>query len=256
MMPVMYGSDVDTFNRPIADSILAVSQSVGNVLLLPAAIAFIVIICINAKKRLPKGRRLLYVLAGFGVPLSVLLLVIVSGEVIGMRILYALPFAAAFMFYYVAGVQKTVLRRALYCMVLGTAFYQAQISGNMLEASVRLAEMDTKIAFDLGARIRNIPGGDDKPAVAFIGNIRHPFDSQLFRANEMGRSTFESWSPTFMNHMTERVSFIMNIYGFYYNIPTPEQIQEAYEASRDMPAYPASGCVKNLGDVVVVKMGD
>jgi hypothetical protein len=256
MMPIMYGSDVDTFNRPIADSVLAVSQSIGNVLLLPAVIMFLVIICINANKRIPKGRRLLYVLAGFGVPVSVLLLGLVSGEVIGIRILYSLPFAAAFMFYYVASAQKTILRRVFYCAILGTAFYQAQISGNMLEAVVRLAEMDTKITFDLAARIRNIPGGEDKLPVAFIGNIKHPFDSQLFRANEVGRSNFEFWAPAYMGHTTGRASTMMRVYGFYYDIPTPEQIRKAYEASFDMPAYPASGCVKNLGDVIVVKMGD
>jgi hypothetical protein len=48
----------------------------------------------------------------------------------------------------------------------------------------------------------------------------------------------------------------MNALGFNYDLPTPEQIEEAYEASRDMPSYPKTGCVKNLGDVVVVKMGE
>jgi hypothetical protein len=256
MMPNMYGSDFDTFNRPISDTVLATSQSVGNILLLPAAIAFLVIICINAAKRLPKTRRLLYTLAGFGIPLSVLLLTIVSGEVIGTRILYSLPFAAAFMFYYVSYRQKTFLRRVFYCMILGTAFYQAQISGNLLEASSRVSEMDAKITFDLAARIRSVLPEDDRLPVVFIGNIEHPFDSQLFRVNEIGRSAFELWSTTYMEHITERALMVMDVYGFHYDAPLPEQILEAYEASFDMPGYPANGCVKKLDDLIVVKMGE
>jgi hypothetical protein len=256
MMSAMYGSGADPFNRPIADTVLSVSQSVGNIFLLPAVILFLVIIFINAKKRIPAGRRLLYVLAGFGIPVSILFLVLVSGEVIGTRILYALPFAAAFMFYYVSYRQKTVLRRVFYCLVLGSAFYQAQISQSLLEASVRLGEMDAKIAFDLDARTRGILENGKKLPVVFIGNINHPFDRQIFRANEAGRSAFESWLPADKGFLSERVLTLMNVYGFTYDIPSPEQAERAYKLSRDMPSYPENGCMKNLGDVIVIKMGD
>jgi hypothetical protein len=58
------------------------------------------------------------------------------------------------------------------------------------------------------------------------------------------------------NQTKVHVIAFMNIFGFNYSLPTPDQMREAYEASGDMPAYPLEGCVKNLGDVVGVKMGD
>jgi hypothetical protein len=258
IMPAMYGSGFDLHGLPIADTVLSVSQSIGNVLLLPAVIAFLVIICLNANKRLPKDRRMLYVLSGFGVPFSIMFLVIASGEVIGTRILYSLPFASAFMLYYVASVQKTVLRRVFYCMILCVAFYQAQISAALLETFVRVSEFDTKITFDLDARIRNVISEDEKLPVAFINNMSHPFDSQLFwpKYDEIGHSTFLTWAPSNKEAMGNQLLPFMGVFGFHYGLPTPEQINKAYEASRDMPAYPLKGCVKNLGDVVVVKMGD
>jgi hypothetical protein len=257
IMASMYGNSLDTFGRPIFDTVFQQSREVGNVLLLPAVIAFLVFIFLNANKRIPKNRRLLYILAGIGVPFSILFLVFASGKVFATRILYSLPFAAAFMFYYVASKQKTVLKNVFYCLILATSFYQAQISQSLLEASARTAELDAKIAFNLDARIRDVLGDGKTLPVAYIGNMRNPFDNQIFRANEIGRSKFEAWVPSDILYQTkDAASYVMNMYGFHYDVPSLEQMQEAFEASRSMPAYPAAGAVKNLGDVVVVKMGD
>jgi hypothetical protein len=256
LMEIMYGSASGPYGKSIVENVLIYSRTVGNILLLPAGIAFIVYIILNAKKHIPKGRRLLYILAGFGVPLSIFFLVIVSGEVRGLRILFCLPFATAFMFYYVAGIQKTVLRRVFYCLILATAFYQAQVSQNLLEGIVRVSEYDTITAFDINRRVSEVTESGEKLPLAFIGN-RHPFENQIFQSFDVtARSPFERWTFSDMNYQTNIAVSFMNMLGFRYDIPTPEQIQEAYEVSRDMPAYPASGCVKNLGDVVVVKMGD
>jgi hypothetical protein len=257
MMADMYGSALDPFGRPVADIIFNNSRAIGNVILLPFSIAFLALVFINAKKKIPAGRRLLYILAGFGIPFSILFLVFVSGEVIGTRILYALPFAAAFMFYYVSHRQKTVLRRALYCVILATVFYQAQISQIMLESAARVGDIDTKIAFDLDNRIREVLDETGKLPVVYVGNIEHPLKKQRFTIEMAGRSSFEWWTPGDISNQTLfHVIPFMDILGFNYDVPTPEQMQKAYEASLNMPAYPDEGCVKNIGDVVVVKMGD
>jgi hypothetical protein len=256
IMESMYGSSLAPYGGSITDNILLYSRTIGNVLLLPAGIMFLVMIFINAKNRIPKGRRLLYVLAGIGIPVSTLFTVIASGEIRGVRVLYTLPFAAAFVFYYVSYTQKTVLRRIFYCLILSTAFYQAQVSQGMLEGAVRTSEFDMNTAFDISALIREADKNDNAPKVAFIGNMRH-FKNQIFPAFDItARSPFERWSLGDMPYPTNIASMYMATLGFNYDIPTPEQIQEAYEASRDMPAYPAKGCVKNLGDVIVVKMGE
>ncbi|MDR2097437.1 MAG: glucosyltransferase domain-containing protein [Spirochaetaceae bacterium] len=256
IMTYMYGGDYGTFG-PIPELVFNNARTVGSLLLLPAAIVFLVMICINAKKSVPKGGRLLYTLAGFGVPCSILFLAAVSGEIIGVRILYALPFASAFMFYYVAGAQKTVLRRVLYCAILGTAFYQAQISQNILETTVRASGQDALIAFDIGGRIEDVLENGEKLPVAYTGKFEHPLKNQaLLNSNDFGASNFLAWTPAYKTYLGARVRPFMGIHGFDYDEPSPEQVERAYEASLDMPAYPASGCVKNLGDVVVVKMGD
>jgi hypothetical protein len=256
LMEPMYGSAAGPYGKSIVENVLLYSRTAGNVLLLPAGIAFIVYIILNAKKHIPKGRRLLYILAGFGVPLSIFFLVMVSGDIRGLRILFCLPFATAFMFYYVTGIQKTVLRRVFYCLILATAFYQAQVSQNLLEGIVRVSEYDTITAFDISRRVSEVTESGEKLPLAFIGN-RHPFENQIFPSFDVTtRSAFERWSLDDMPFQTDMAILLLRVLGFYYDIPTPEQVEQAYKASRDMPAYPASGCVKNIGGVVVVKMGD
>jgi hypothetical protein len=257
IMANLYGNALDPFGRPIFDTVFSQSRAIGNILLLPAVIIFLVLIFINAKQRIQKDRRLLYVLAGIGIPVSILFLTFVGGEVLGTRILYCLPFAAAFMFYYVASKQKTFLSNVFYCLILATSFYQAQISQGLLEASARTAEFDAKIAFDLDARIREVLENDNRLPVAYIGNINHPFKPQRFTIEMAGRSVFEWWVPSDISNQTKyHVVQFMNLCGFHYDVPTPEQMRDAYEASRSMPAYPSAGSVKKLGDVVVVKLGD
>ncbi|MDR2803096.1 MAG: glucosyltransferase domain-containing protein [Treponema sp.] len=256
LMETMYGSSVGPYGKSIVENVLLYSRTTGNILLLPAGITFIVFIFINAKKYIPKSRRLLYILAGFGVPLSIFFLVIVSGEVRGLRILYSLPFASAFMFYYVSRGQKTILRRLFYCLILAVSFYQAQVSQNIFEGIVRTSEYDTIAAFDINSRVSKVMEDGEKLPLAFIGN-KHTFEKQIFPAFDItARSPFERWSLDDMPYQTNMVIPFMNLFGFNYDIPANEQIKEAYEASFDMPAYPAAGCVKKLDGVIVVKMGE
>jgi hypothetical protein len=251
----LYGSDSAVF-APVTEMVFDTSRMIGNIFLLPASVVFLVMVFLNAKRQIPKGRRILYCLAGLGIPSSILFLAVVSGEVIGMRILYSLPFAAAFMFYYVASKQKMVLRRVLYCLILATAFYQAQVSQNYTELAVRDSDYTMNMAFDLDARIRSVLGTDKKLPVAYIGGFDHPFKNQIRGRMASGISNFNYWSMSYMEHIINRNRIFMDAYGFRYNLPTLEQIHDAYEASHDMPAYPLKGCVKNLGDVIVVKLGD
>jgi hypothetical protein len=113
------------------------------------------------------------------------------------------------------------------------------------------------MAFDINTRIQNILDDESKLPVAYIGKINHPLEKQvLFYAIEGGISNFMYWSAVYKDYLTTRVRQFMGACGFDYNMPTTEQIEEAYEASFDMPAYPAAGCVKKLDGVIVVKMGE
>jgi hypothetical protein len=256
LMETIYGSSVGPYGKSIVENVLLYSRTAGNILLLPGGIAFIVYIILNAKNRIPKGRRLLYVLAGFGVPISIFFLVIASGDMRGLRILYVLPFATAFMLFYVAHKQKKGLRRVFYGLILAVSFYQAQVSQNLLEGLVRISEYDTIAVFDINRRISEVTENGEKLPLVFIGN-RHPFENQIFPLFDVtARSVFERWSLDDMPYQTDMVILFMRMLGFNYDIPTPQQAERAYELSRDMPSYPENGCVKNLGDVIVVKMGE
>ena len=44
--------------------------------------------------------------------------------------------------------------------------------------------------------------------------------------------------------------------GVTFKQPTSEQQKRALEESQTMPAFPADGSVKNMGDFVIVKLGE
>lgn len=54
----------------------------------------------------------------------------------------------------------------------------------------------------------------------------------------------------------DRNAALLNIYGYPYRKATYEETIKAIELSYDLPNYPEEGYVSNLGEMIVVKLGD
>jgi hypothetical protein len=76
------------------------SRVLGNILLLPGTVLFLLQIIVVMRRKIPQGRRLLYMLAGIGIPLSIMFLAIAVGSNSDPRTLYTLPLALSFMLFY------------------------------------------------------------------------------------------------------------------------------------------------------------
>jgi len=90
----------------LAEIIAHISRFSGNVLLLPATVFFLIKITAIMRKTIPSGRKLLYFLAGIGVPLSIMFLLFMGGERPPQRSLYVLPLASAFMLFFLIRTYK------------------------------------------------------------------------------------------------------------------------------------------------------
>jgi hypothetical protein len=82
-----------------ANAIANYSRVFGNILLLPITVLFIIQVVYIARKRITYNR-FLYILAGILVPLSIMFLALAGGNKPPMRAMYILPFAFAFMFFF------------------------------------------------------------------------------------------------------------------------------------------------------------
>jgi hypothetical protein len=233
------------------------SRILGNVLLLPSAILFIFTIIKTMRKTIPSGRRLLYLLAGIGVPLSIMLLTIAGGNIRPpIRALYALPFASAFMVFYLVKVcgRKTSAVIALCAMLI--AVYQAQITAQLFYSDQMRYNDDVRLSIELDRMITQAQPDTVKLPVALIGRYKAAprFHSNFLQGEVIGHSFFE-WDTSPANTTSRGLSFMRSL-GLYYDIANGQQLETAMCEAESMPAYPDPGCVKRLPDVIVVRIAE
>jgi hypothetical protein len=225
----------------------------GNVLLLPAVILFLIQTVETARKTIPIGRRLLYILAGIGVPLSIMALSIIGGNAPALRSMFVLPFAMAFMCLVLMNRYKKFIATIFGCIVLITAIYQAQITAQLFYSDYMRYQDDIRLALELDGRITQAQDDTDKLPVAIIGKYRTAsrFKTNFLQGEVIGHSFFE-WD----GNSTPRGLAFMRTLGIQYERPNAALMNLAEEESASMPSYPASGYVKRLPEVVVVKLSD
>jgi hypothetical protein len=205
---------------------------------------------------IPSGRRLLYLLAGIGVPLSIMLLTLAGGSRPPPRALFALPFASAFMVFYLVKVcgRKASTVIAL-CAVL-TAAYQAQITAQLFYSDQMRYNEDVRLATELDGMITAAQSGRADLPVALIGKYKAApqFHTNFLQGDVIGHSFFE-WDNK-PSHTTRRGLSFMRTLGMYYELANEQQLETALNEAVSMPAYPDRGCVTRLPDVIVVKLSD
>ncbi|MDR1803643.1 MAG: glucosyltransferase domain-containing protein [Treponema sp.] len=172
----------------------SVSRVHGNILLLPITALFLARI-IARQSPPPTGRRLLYILAGIGIPLSIMLLAIVIGNRPAARTLWALPLATAFMFYYLIMAYKKKAATVIACLALFTAFYQAQMTAQLFYSFQMQYNKNVSLSQENNNLITQVQPDEEKLPVVFIGsyNIASQFsmNPNFPQSNAIGLSAFE-----------------------------------------------------------------
>jgi hypothetical protein len=231
-----------------AKGIINISKVFGNILLLPLTLLFI-IKCINiARKKITSGKKFLYIIAAICIPLSILFLAILGGNMPPIRAIYVLPLAFAFMFFFLIKNYSKKSCIALVCFALFTAAYQAQITAQLFYSDQLRYNEDVRLAYE----IRDIIGNENLP-IAIVGKyiVAEKFHANFLQGDVIGHSCFE-WGD--VGDVTERGLNFMHSLGINFNAPNNEQIERAIYEATYMPSYPNSGFVKKLPDVIVVKL--
>ena len=240
-------------DAPPVAKIAAYSRVYSNVLLLPAAILFLIAIAQKTYGIIPKGRRLLYVLAGIGVPFSIILLTVIVGTAPPYRGLWALPLAIAFMCFYLIKLWKKKAAYVLCLLALIVSARQMQ-TGAMLAYSEKMrSDEEVRLAVDLNRRIQEVQPERENLPVALIGSYDYQVPNLIYSQMVSEARTF-----SFNGSRTIRGIglLLMDYLGFRYDPPGDRQWATAAVAAASMPSYPAPGCVQRLPDIVVVKLSD
>jgi len=236
----------------MVEYLMHIARFMGNALLFPAIVLFLARVIISMKNKMPKGRRLVYFLAGIGIPLCMIMLTLAGGNVPPIRSHYALPLASAFMFYFII---KTYKKKAAYtvaCCALLLAFYQAQISAQLFYSDQMRYNEDVRLSCELNNYIIREQPVDKKLPVAIVGNydMAARFYANYIPGEVIGFSVFGEYSP-YINGLA-----FMESLGIHYDMPDPAQLEQAYIAALYIPPYPNPDCVKRVQDFIVVRLSE
>jgi hypothetical protein len=234
----------------------AVSRISGNVLLLPATVFFLFKITIVMRNKIPAGRRILYMLAGIGIPLCSILMALMGGSWPPMRSHYALPFASAFMLFYLIRTYKTKAAAIVACLSLLIAVYQAEITAQLFYSDQIRYNEDVRLAYDFNNLIMQIQPVNRKLPVVLIGKYRTAprFHTNFLEGDAIGHSIF--YSGTDPLGTTGRGLSFMKSLGINFDMPDEIRIEQALKEAVSMPSYPNPGCVKRMQDFIVVKISE
>jgi len=234
------------------------STITSGILLLPLALLFIIKSIGIARKKFTSDKKILYIIAAIGIPLSIMFLAILGGSIPTLRTIYVLPLAFAFMFFFLIKNCSGKFRIAIICLALLTAAYQAQITAQLLYSDQLRYNEDVRLAYEIRDIIVQTSLGSENLPVAIIGKYNAAeklYANPNFIQGEVIGSSFFDLYGEFVIPPTRVLNF-MSCLGINFNVPNDEQIERATYEAIYMPSYPDSGFVKKLPDVIVVKLSD
>jgi hypothetical protein len=239
------------------NNIVRISKVHGNVLLLPATVFFLIKITLVMRGTIPSKRRFLYILAGIGVPLCIILLTVMGGSRPPIRSLYALPLAFAFMLFYLIRTYRKKAALIVACLSLLIAVYQAEITAQLFYSDQIRYNEDVRFAHDLNNLITQVQPEHEKFPVVLAGRyqIVSRFRANFIQGDVIGHSFFE-WDFPMHNSPTSRGLAFMKSLGINFDAPDENQIERAIKEAASMPPYPDPGCVKRIQDIIVVRISE
>jgi len=239
------------------DKIVNISRVCGNILLLPAAVFFLIKITLVMRVTIPLKRRFLYILAGIGIPLCIILLAVIGGSRPPVRSLYALPLASAFMLFYLIKTYKKKAAFIVTCLSLFVAVYQAEITAQLFYSDQMRYNEDVRFAYELNNLITQVQPAHEKLPVVIAGRyqITSQYRTNFLQGEVIGHPFFE-WDFPLPTSPTLRGLIFMKSLGINFDIPEENQIEQALKEAESMPYYPNPGCVKRMQDFIVVRISE
>jgi hypothetical protein len=251
---IVYPKIAGLTNLPDAPSISQITQYsrvYSNILLLPAAVLFLILIVKNSCVVIPKGRRLLYVLAGIGVPFSIIMYAVLIASAAPYRTLWSLPLAAAFMCFYLIRSWKNKAAFVLSFLALIISARQMQTSAMAFYSEEMQYQEEVRLAADINRRIMEMQPETGKLPVVIVGDydylVPNVIETQIDGARNFNRLSQQQnlAGLFFMEHL-----------GWKYDLVDDSKHKMILAEAAAMPAYPASGCVQQISDIVIVKLSD
>jgi hypothetical protein len=208
------------------------------------------------KKKILPGRRLLFLLAGIGIPLCAVFFAVAGGNRPPMRSLFALPFASAFMLFFLIKTYKKKAAAVVACLTLIVAAYQAQISAQLFYSDQLRYNEDVRIAYDFNDLIIRVQPYNKKLPVVLVGKYQMAprFHANFLQGEIVGFSMFETGGDPYQT--TSRGLVFMSSLGFNFDLPDGKQMEQAFKEAVLMPPYPHPDCVKRLQDVIVIRISE
>jgi hypothetical protein len=244
-------------NRQTVEDIAYTQRIWGNILLLPVIILFLIRIIFVICKNIPVKRRLLYLLAVTGIPLSIIFLTLASGgNRPPLRSLFALPLSFAFMFFHIINTNKKKIAISIAIIAIIVAAYQSRNTAQLFFSDQLRYNDDVRLAYDLEKMINQLQPIIKKLPVVIIGKYKteNRIKTNLLQGEVIGHSCFEF---VFMpSHVTLYGLTFMKTLGIFYEYSDFNQIENAYNEAIMMPSYPDSDCIKRKDDFIVVKISE
>ncbi len=199
-----------------------------------------------------------HLLAFLGVLVSVFALPIVGGGSVTMRAQYALPLAEAFFIWFVLENTGGKFRKVLLILCSVVCALQIERSSMINYTDEIRFLQDKNIAFEIARAVQKTGASEQTPLIIY-GKYSPAYTENSLIGEVPGYSVFE-WNDnaSLLDATSRGVSFI-NCLGFHFCAVSgndKELIQKARLEAASMPDFPAEGSVKNLGDVVLVRLSE
>ncbi|MDR2629394.1 MAG: glucosyltransferase domain-containing protein [Spirochaetaceae bacterium] len=238
-----------------AKHITAISRISGNPLALPLVILFIIEIVKTTSWAHFSKKKYLYILAGISVPVSIIILPVLQGGTLVIRGQFVLPFALSFMLFFLMKKYKKIASSMVWFLALITAVYNAELTAQLFYSDYIRYQSDIHLAMDIDKEVTPLQDDTKSIPVALIGKYKLTFKNNFISGEALGNSSFAWASQGFYESTRHGLPFMQSL-GINYNLPDERLMNQARTAAASMPSYPASGSVKRLPDVIVVKLSD
>lgn len=154
-------------------------------------------------------------------------------------------------------IQMTCSCKVLKVFVLGMSFVCFWNSCLVTSRLIYTQEISEQEDMRILSQLDNKIGIYEKP-IAFVGSRGNELNNSCLKADFVGVSIFEhdkGAEPHYF-YTTHRVCELAKTQGYSFVGASADQIYEARKLALNMPIWPAEDSIKDMGDYVIVKLGE
>lgn len=207
-----------------------------------------------------KGTKaLLTVCALLFVLISPFLLVILIGSGAAVRTQMNLPFVSALLFvYYLYYYRKHKKVVVLFTLVIAlTSMLQFKNITDLFYSDYIRYQEDKMLIQSVFTKVDMMDGlyddNREKTTIVFVGMHQPKATGVTSRGDTMSYSFFE-WDPATEYASNKRIYGLAKTLGYFYEVPTKEDVKIAQEAMEELEVYPNKNAIQVIDDMVVIRM--